>query len=411
MLGTLLGLRSRLEGFSTETTGLVMAGFFVGLLLGAIHAVRVVAAVGHIRAFAAFASIMSVSVLAHVLFIDPFIWFFLRLFAGFCMAGMVMVVESWLNEKATNRTRGQILSLYMMTNYFGAGVGQFMVTVADPARFELFAIASIVYSIALVPILLTRANAPKPSSPQPMKFRALYAISPLGVIGTISAGMANATLNSMGPIFARESGLTVAGVSTFMACVILGGMVLQFPIGRFSDRTDRRTVLIITAMATALSSLAIVWAVSQPPIWLFAAGAVYGAFCFTIYPLSSAQVNDLADPDRLVQVAAGLLIAYGIGASIGPVISSQIMGRVGPHGLFLFNAFIAGWLALFTAYRMIRRQRGEKAKAAFLPLGNLGVSSRQLYNATLASLRHSNTGGPDAKPGKNTGTKTAKNGS
>ena len=134
MFGTLLGLRSKMEGFATETIGVVMAGFFIGMLLGAFRAVRVVAAVGHIRAFTAFASIMSVAVLAHVLWIDPVIWFFLRMVAGFCLAGMVMITESWLNERATNQTRGQVLSLYMMTNYLGSGVGQLMLTVADPAR-------------------------------------------------------------------------------------------------------------------------------------------------------------------------------------------------------------------------------------------------------------------------------------
>ncbi len=163
MIGTLLGIRSRLEEFSMEITGVIMAGFSVGLLMGALYAVRVVAAVGHIRAFAAFASIMSVAVLAHVLFIEPVTWFVLRVVAGFCMAGMVMVVESWVNERTTNNTRGQILSLYMITNYLGAGLGQFMLLVGDPAQFQLFIIASMVYSLALVPILLTRASAPKPS--------------------------------------------------------------------------------------------------------------------------------------------------------------------------------------------------------------------------------------------------------
>ena len=393
MFATLLGLRGKLEGFSTETVGWVMSGFFIGLLLGALYGLRVVAAVGHIRAFAAFASIMSVAALAHVLFIDPLFWFFLRLTAGCCMAGMVMIVESWLNERAVKRTRGQILSLYMITNYLGAGLGQFLLTAADPAVFRLFALASIVFSLALVPILLTRANAPKPSSPQRMKFVDLFAVSPVGVVGTVCAGMANATLGSLGPVFALESGLSIPEVSIFMASVILGGMVLQFPIGRLSDRMDRRSVLIVAALATSLACMGIVWATTQPVVYLFAAGAIYGGFCYTIYPLSSAQINDLADPDRLVQIAAGLLIAYGIGASAGPIVASQVMGRLGADGMFWFNAAIAGFLALFTAYRMVTRHRGAKAKAAFLPLGGLGLSSKQLYNAALHAIGRSKSGG------------------
>lgn len=386
MFATLLGLRGRLEGFSTETIGFVMAGFFIGLLLGATYAVRVIAAVGHIRGFAAFASIMSVAVLSHVLWIDPVMWFVLRIFAGFCMAGMVMVVESWLNERATNENRGRILSIYMMINYLGSGIGQFMVAIEDPARFHLFAIASIIFSLALVPILLTRAGAPKPSSPQRMNFRDLYGISPLGIIGTVCAGMINSSINGMGPVFARESGLSIFGVSTFMAAVILSGMVLQFPIGRLSDHFNRRTILMIVATLTALASLGVVWAGGLPPIWLYISGALFGAFCYTIYPLCAAQINDLADPGRMVQVSAGLLLAYGVGASIGPIVAAQMMGRFGPPGMFAANAALAGLLALFTVYRMLARDRSDKSKTTFMPLGGAGISSRQLYTATLKSL-------------------------
>ena len=385
MIGTLLGIRSRLEEFSMEITGVIMAGFSVGLLMGALYAVRVVAAVGHIRAFAAFASIMSVAVLAHVLFIDPVTWFVLRVVAGFCMAGMVMVVESWVNERTTNNTRGQILSLYMITNYLGAGLGQFMLLVGDPAQFQLFIIASMVYSLALVPILVTRASAPKPSSPQRMKFRELFAISPVGVFGTICAGMANSSLNSMGAVFAKEIGLSIGDVSVFMAAAILGGMALQFPIGRLSDKFDRRTVLISASLATGLAALAVIWATGQTVAILFAAVAFYGAVGFTIYPLSASQVNDLAAPDRLVQVAAGLLIAYGIGASIGPIMAAQSMAAFGPAGFFLFIVGVNSALILFTTIRIIQRRPGEKAKAPFMPLGGVGVSSKQLYTSAIIS--------------------------
>ena len=385
MVGTLLGIRSRLEDFSMEITGVIMAGFSVGLLMGALFAVRIVAAVGHIRAFAAFASIMSVAILAHVLFIDPVTWFVLRVVAGFCMAGMVMVVESWVNERATNEMRGQILSLYMITNYLGAGLGQFMLLVGDPAQFQLFIIASMVYSFALVPILLTRASAPKPSSPQRMKFRELFAISPVGVIGTVCAGMANSSLYGMGAVFAKEIGLSIGEISAFMAAAILGGVTLQFPIGRLSDKFDRRTVLITASLATGLAALALIWATSQSVSTLFVTAAVYGAFIYTSYPLSVSQVNDLAASDRLVQVAAGLLIAYGIGASIGPIVAAQSMAIFGPAGFFLFIVGIISVLILFTTIRILQRRPGEKAKARFMPLGGMGVTSKQLYTAAISS--------------------------
>lgn len=387
MFGTLLGLRSRLEGFTTETTGFIMAGFFVGLLTGGIYAVRIIAAVGHIRAFAAFASMMSVAVLAHLLKIDPVFWFILRVAAGFCMAGMVMIVESWINERATNEMRGQVLSVYMITNYLGAGTGQLLLMVGDPEDFQLFVIASIILSIALVPVLLTRSNAPTPSSPVLMKFKSLFMISPLGIIGVFCAGLANSSTATMGPIFAKDVGLSIQDVSLFMASVILGGMVLQFPLGKLSDRLDRRTILLLTTILTVASCASIIWIEYHMLSLLFVAALVYGGLSYTVYPMASSQVNDLADPSQRVQIASGLLITYGVGAIFGPILSSQLMGRIGPEGLFIFNGSVLSCLILFTLYRMFIRKRGDKNKATFLPLGGIGMASKQLYNSALNSFR------------------------
>jgi len=392
MISTLLGLRSRLEGFSTETTGFIMAGYFVGILAGALYGMRVVAAVGHIRAFAAFASIMSASVLAHILYVDAAFWFGLRVVGGFCMAGMVMVVESWVNERATNETRGQVLSLYMIINYLGAGLGQFMMLIGDPAQFQLFVIASMVYSFALVPILLTRASAPAPSSPIRMPFKKLFAISPVGVYGTVCCGMINASINGMGAVFASTIGLSIAQVSSFMAAVILGGMMLQFPIGRLSDRFDRRSVLLVASLATLSSAFLVIWAIDQPVETLIICGAIFGGFSFAILPLVSSQINDLAERDQLVQIAAGLLIAYGIGASAGPVIAAQLMAYLGPSGLFQFVIGAHATLILFIVVRIIQRRRGAKEKAPFLPLGSAGVSSKVLYTAALDGIDQTEQG-------------------
>jgi MFS family permease len=372
MISILLGLRSRMEGFSTEITGFVMAGYFVGLLIGAIYAARVVASVGHIRAFAAFASIMSVAVLGHILYVDAVFWFCLRVIAGLCMAGMVMVVESWVNERATNETRGQILSLYMIINYLGAGLGQFMILIGDPAQFQLFVIASMVYSSALVPILLTRASAPAPSSPDRMPFKKLFAISPIGVYGTVCCGMINATLIGMGAVFASEVGLNHTQVSTFMAAVI----------------------------ATLCSALAVIWAIDQSVTTLVIFGAIFGGFSFVILPLVSSQINDLAKRDQLVQISAGLLIAYGIGASIGPVIAGQLMAQIGPVGLFEFIVAVHFSLIIFIVIRIMQRRRNKIGKAPFLPLGSGGVSSKVLYNAALESAKQTEsqkTSGSDAE--------------
>jgi len=218
-----------------------------------------------------------------------------------------------------------------------------------------------------------------------MKFRELFAISPVGVFGMICAGMANASLYGMGAVFAKEVGLSVVEVSTFMAAAILAGMFLQFPVGRLSDIFDRRTVLMMASLATGLAAFAVIWATTQSVEILIIAAAIYGGFSFTIYPLAVSQVNDLADPDRLVQVAAGLLIAYGTGASFGPVIAAQSMAIFGPTGFFLFIIGINSVLIVFTIIRIIQRRSGEKAKAPFMPLGGAGASSKQLYTAAVSS--------------------------
>ncbi|MGI9426185.1 MAG: MFS transporter [Hyphomicrobiaceae bacterium] len=386
LFGTLLGLRSKHEGFSTEFTGFIMAGYSFGLLLGALYAVVMVARVGHIRSFAAYASIMSVAVLSHLLWIDPLFWLVLRVIAGFCMAGMVMVAESWINERADNNTRGRILSLYMITNYLGAGCGQLLLNVAKPEEFQLFVIASIIFSLALVPVLLTRSSSPQTVSAHRMPIRELFSVSPVGVVGTVSAGLCNASVNSLGAIYAADSQLSISQVSLFMACIILGGMTLQFPIGRISDRLDRRATLLGVALATAGAALGINWFAGNPGWQLFAIAALYGGFAFTVYPLSCAQVNDLANPKQLVQVSAGLLVAYGIGAIAGPIVSSQLMGWFGPKGLFLFIACIAGMLAVFAVVRMSVRTRGDAPKAPYMPLGSIGIAGKQLYASTLRNI-------------------------
>ena len=230
MFGTLLGLRSKHEGFSTEMIGFIMAGYSLGLLLGALFAVRVITQVGHIRSFAALASIMSVAVLCHLLWVDPLFWLLLRTVAGFCMAGMVMVTESWINDRAGNETRGQILSLYMITNYLGSGGGQLLLNIAPPEEFQLFVVASIVYSLALVPVLLTGATGPSPVPSKRMSMVELFGISPVGLIGTLAAGFCNSSVNNLGAVYAAEINLSVAQVSLFMASVLVGGMLLQLPI-------------------------------------------------------------------------------------------------------------------------------------------------------------------------------------
>ena len=398
LFASLLGVRSAIEGFSSELVGVIVAGYFLGLLAGAFLAVRVVAGVGHIRAFAAFASVMSVSALLHVLWVDPVAWFFFRMGGGFCMAGMTMVAESWLNERCTNQTRGQVMSMYMITNYFAAGIGQFILPLGDPASYELFSVASIVFSLALVPVLLTRASAPRPAPPDRLDVRALWRTSPLGLLGAFGAGLVNSTFYGLGAVFAQAIGLTLAATSTFMAAAIFGGLLLQWPVGRLSDRFDRRWVLVGVTLATSLMCLGIVLSSSEPGRALFVFAVLYGGFSFTVYSLCAAHTNDFADPDKLAQTAGGLLVAYGLGAFVGPLAAGLLMGQVGPAGMFMWSGLVSLLLGSFAFYRMRKRAskgRPERRPLITLPGGQYtsGVLYNELRNQMDRDLARMATGG------------------
>jgi len=376
LFSTLLGVRTQVEGFSTDLVGFIVASYFLGLLLGGLFAGRVVARVGHIRSFAAFASLMSVSALLHPIWISVGSWMLLRMLSGFCMAGMIMVTESWLNERASNRNRGQVLSIYMITNYFAAGTGQFLLTVGDPSQFQLFSLASVIFSFALLPVLLTRAKAPIPVPARRMGLITLYRIAPLGMIGVLCAGLINASVFGLGPVFATNIGLSEARLSIFMATVIMSGLILQWPIGRLSDRIGRGPLLVVIPILVALAAFTITL-VSDFRLLLASVG-VFGALLFTIYSLSSATAHDQVGTEQRVQVAGALLITYGTGASIGPIIAGQFMSLMGPQGLFAYFALIGLLLALFAT---VRRRRGgsPETRKPFVVVPATQATSNQLY--------------------------------
>ena len=388
LFGTLIGLRTQIEDFSTAVTGLIVAAYFLGLFAGGIQAVRVVAAVGHIRAFAAFASIMSVTALGIVLVIDHFAWAALRFVGGFCMAGMIVATESWLNERCTNETRGQVMAFYMITNYLAAGCGQFILPLGDPADFELFCVASIIYSLALVPVLLTRASAPRPSPPERASMPELWKVSPLGLIGATAAGVVNTNFQGLAPVFAYGEGFSVAHTSIFMAAGIIGGLVFQWPMGRLSDRIDRRTVLAGVALGTAGAAFGVGLIADTPGVdfWdIVVLVLIYGGLSSTVYSLCAAHTNDFAPPEKLAQTASGLLIAYGIGASAGPVLTSSLMEMFGPSTLFMVNAGVHGSLGLFALYRMFRRAPKPKAEQRpIVPSPGGQFTSGELYSSMRA---------------------------
>lgn len=356
LLGTLLSLRTALEGYSPQVTGLIMSSYFAGLVVGSLYCAKVVHRVGHIRAFAAFASILSVTSLTHAFIVTAPVWAILRGLSGFCMAGLLMVSESWLNARATNQTRGQVLAFYMITAYLALGLGQFLLNLSDPMRIDLFAVVSILFSLALVPVALTKAAAPQIKRPSGLGLAKLYKLSPLGVVGCIASGLLSGALFGMGPIFASGIGLSLSGVATFMGVVVLGGLIMSWPVGRLSDRFDRRTVMLGASLAVVLIALAIPATMGRSQTGLLVLACLYGGLAFPIYSLSVAHANDYIEAEDLVQASSGLLLSYGVGAALGPITAAAVMGSLGPSGLFVYSAAVTAALALFVLYRMVRRE-------------------------------------------------------
>ena len=377
LFSTLLGVRTQVEGFTATTVGFIVAAYFFGLLVGGLFAARVVTRVGHIRSFAAFASLMSVSALLFPIFVSPVAWMLLRMVGGFCMAGMIMVTESWLNEAASNKTRGQILSFYMITNYFAAGSGQFLLTAGDPSQYQLFSLASILFSLALLPVLLTRARAPVPVPSKRMHVWSLYRIAPLGVFGVFCCGLVNSSIHGLSPVYATNMGFSEAELSTFMAAMIMSGLFLQWPIGHLSDRIGRGPLLVYIPLLVALAATGIVFTVQYTLILVGA--LVFGAFVFTLYSLGAATANDMVTANQRVQVAGALLITYGAGAVIGPIVAAQFMRLLGPQGLFFYFALICLLLSVFAIVMRRRRVGSPDKRKPFVAIPASQSTSNQLY--------------------------------
>lgn len=369
LLGTLIGIRLAIGNVPTLVIGAIMAAYFAGLLAGSVYAGALVGRAGHIRAFSALASVFSAATLAHVLSASPVLWGALRLVEGFCMAGLFMCIESWLNARSNNTTRGAVLSVYMCVVYAAQGLGQFLLNLAAPGQATLFILTSILLSLALVPVALTRSAQPDPPKPSLFGLRALIDISPLGVAGALVSGFALGSLYGLAPAFAHAAGLDVADTARFVGAFIFGGLILQWPLGRLSDQTDRRWVIAMVAVALTLFSAATLLSTGQNDIALWPLAIGIGGTAFTLYPLSVAHANDWIEPEDMVPASGGLLMAYGAGATAGPLISSLAMWRMGETGLFVVIGAAALVIAAFSLLRIFRHEPApETAQEPFRPL-------------------------------------------
>jgi MFS family permease len=353
LLGTLLGVRGEHEGFSPSMLGLVMSAYFAGYVAGTIFVPGMIRVVGHIRIFTALASIASIVTLTHGLIVHPGSWMLGRAVTGFCIVGMYIAIESWLNSQLTNDTRGHVFSAYMTTTLVGLGIGQVLLLAGDIETLFLFALASVLLSLGLVPVALTRVREPVIQDVERLGLRKLYDASPSGMVGSFSSGLGTGALWGLGPVFAAGIGLSKAGVSGFMALTILGGVLLMWPIGKLSDRYDRRVVLMWACVATALAASLCLWLLKASPDWVLLGGFFYGAFTFSIFSLAVAHTNDHVDYSQMLETTASLQMLWGCGAVAGPILAGVFMQWTGPTAFLPFLAVAALIPAIFIRYRMV----------------------------------------------------------
>ncbi len=374
---SLLGVRAVQEEFSLTSTGFMMSGYFVGYFIGAATIPNIISRVGHIRVFAAFASLASLVILIHSIFINPFIWFLLRVLTGISMVCIYTVAESWLNDRSTNKNRGSILSVYMVVLYGSVGIGMFLLNFSSPENFEPFILVSVITSLALIPILLTKKKPPTFRKIKVMTLKNLYEISPFGIVSSFFYGIIQAALFTLLAVYATSMNFTIFEISIVTFLFAISGAISQFPAGKISDMYDRRKVIVFsTFSASVFAILAMIvtrqmylpgeLATSKTWFYIF---LILFSFCsLPMFSQILAHTNDYIPKEKFVAAGAGLQFVFGLGAISGPFLCSIFMDIVGPNGFFIFLFFFHAIIGIFGIYRMKIRQTVENPDSQFVAM-------------------------------------------
>jgi len=352
LLNTLLTLRGIAEGYSTGMIGLLMSGYFAGFLVGTWLAPSLIRRVGHIRTFAFYAALAAIAVLLHVMIVNPWVWLMLRVLYGVALVTLYMVIESWLNAQVSGEKRGQVFALYMAVNLGSLAAAQQLLSLDSPMNFTLFALAAILICAALMPITLTRQAQPAQPDMPATDLLQLARIAPLPLMAAGISGLTLGGFWGLAPVYASQSGFDASGVGLLMSITILGGAVLQWPIGLFSDKHDRRLVMLwVVAIAAVLGGL--ITPLSSGPLML-GMMFLWGGLAFSIYSIAVAQMVDQLHPDEILSGSSGLLLANGFGAAFGPVVAGGLMSVLGPKALPVFFAVTLAFLAIYSYFRSRR---------------------------------------------------------
>lgn len=380
--GTLLGVRATMEGFSTFTTGIMMSGYFIGIFAGSFLAPYLVKRVGHIRVFSALASLASISILFHGVYIDAWVWMLMRIVTGISFAGFYVVTESWLNDRASNETRGTVLSIYMLIVTFGMGAGQFLLNLAEPSKIDLFILISVVISAGLIPVLLTAKPAPLFESSGKMSIFELYRASPLAVIGNCLTGMAHGTIFGLGAVYASEVLVDIKSISWFMACFLIGSVVFQWPVGYISDKVPRRLMMSILSVVSILACLAAI-SVPKEGILFYSIIVILGGAAMPMYSLCIAHANDRLEPHQIVGASGSLVMISGIGLCTGPIIIAFFMDYYHVEFYFWGIAAVFATILAVTFIRINSRKGVSIEHQSHITSGPIGTPIAE-YNAPAA---------------------------
>ena len=399
----MLGVRAVIEEFNFIATSTMMSGYFVGYFAGANVVPNLVQKVGNIRVFAAFASTASLSILLHAVFVDPFVWVGGRFLTGFSIIGIFIVVESWLNDRANNRTRGPVLSTYMFITMMGLALGNLLLNFSSPEKYEPFILISLLLSIALIPILLSKRKPPKFKKITGIKIKELYKISPLGTVSMFCTGFIHSTIFTLGAVYAATMNFTIFEISLFLFLITVSGAIFQWPIGYFSDQSDRRVIIIactfvvalfcflaVNASGESLDNMYLATSVGMDKMMFFVFVTLYAGFAIPIFTLNLAYVNDFIAKEKFVAAGGGMQIIFGLGAMGGPILCSIFMNIYGSNGFFVFLGIFHLIIGLFGMYRIKRRAYEDNPESTFTPLPRnitpLGIELDPTTGADLSTI-------------------------
>ena len=381
--GILIPVRGQIEGFSSFQLGWIGTGWAIGFTIGCILVPHLVRRAGHVRTFSTLTALLSASILLNAIFVDAELWIVLRAISGFCFSGCYMVAESWLNERVTNEQRGSMFSVYQIITLVAMAAGQYLLVIAEPERETLFMVGAILFALAVVPTAVSSAQSPAPLTHVSLDLPGLFRNSPAAVVAAFLSGMISAAWTIFGPVFGQKVGLSTTLIATMLSAALLGSILFQYPLGKLSDRIDRRFVMVLAGIiGVAAGSMMTFMAQSGTYGTLFYVAVVlYGGVIYSIYSLAVAHANDYADADSFVKISSGLLLVYGFGTMLGPLFTAQLMDLLGPSGIFTSTTIAHTLFAGYALYRTFRRSQADvEDRVDFKTVGLARATTPESFN-------------------------------